>query len=190
MTANAVAGDREVCLAAGMDDYLSKPIRMPALVGALERCRPQAERVDEPVPVVAAAQPEPPEMNDALDPSAIAGLVDAFGDPEVVAALVDTFLTDAPTVADTIRSAAPDDRHSEMRRLELKRAAHSLKSSSAALGATALSSACADLERSALDADDETLRDLAARVVADHQSACQALQTVVARLRNPSDQPA
>ena len=37
MTANAMAGDREACLAAGMNDYISKPIRPTELVGALER---------------------------------------------------------------------------------------------------------------------------------------------------------
>lgn len=40
MTANAVEGDREACLEAGMDDYVSKPIRLPDLVEALQKCRP------------------------------------------------------------------------------------------------------------------------------------------------------
>jgi len=40
MTANAMQGDREMCLAAGMDDYISKPIRADELVQALARCRP------------------------------------------------------------------------------------------------------------------------------------------------------
>ena len=40
MTANAMQGDREMCLDAGMDDYVSKPIRVDELVQALERCRP------------------------------------------------------------------------------------------------------------------------------------------------------
>jgi CheY-like chemotaxis protein len=40
MTANAMAEDREACLAAGMDDYVSKPIRVEELVAALERVTP------------------------------------------------------------------------------------------------------------------------------------------------------
>jgi signal transduction histidine kinase/CheY-like chemotaxis protein len=40
MTANAMQGDREICLEAGMDDYVSKPIRVEELLQALSRCRP------------------------------------------------------------------------------------------------------------------------------------------------------
>jgi CheY-like chemotaxis protein len=41
MTANAMQGDREECLAAGMDDYVTKPIRVDALVEALNQARPR-----------------------------------------------------------------------------------------------------------------------------------------------------
>jgi CheY-like chemotaxis protein len=44
MTANAMQGDRDMCIAAGMDDYLTKPIRVERLVDALKRVQPRKAR--------------------------------------------------------------------------------------------------------------------------------------------------
>ena len=43
MTANAIQGDRELCIAAGMDDYLTKPIRIDQLVDALLCAQPRKD---------------------------------------------------------------------------------------------------------------------------------------------------
>ena len=105
--------------------------------------------------------------------------MEAFGDPAVVADLVDTFLAEAPALVETVRRAADDGR-----RVDLKRAAHSLKSSSAALGAAAMSATCAHLEASALDAEPEAVREAVSRVAAECELACAALVAVAADLRS------
>ena len=168
MTAEAMEGDREICIAAGMDDYIAKPVNLELLRRALDACRPLAAR--HAAAEVASAPPTTPEP---LDRSALLELREQLGDAETVSTIVTTFLQSTPGLLATLRSAAGKGDAAEVRR-----AAHTLKSSSAMLGARALSAACAELERLSRLGD---VGDAAARVAAldvlyaDVRSALQAV---------------
>ena len=141
MTANAMQGDREECLAAGMDDHLPKPIRVDELANALARCRPIAGRRDDP-----GMQSE-----GAVDVAALENLASSLGGREgweAVEDLIEAFLEDAPTGIATLRDAVDRGDAAAVRRL-----AHSLRSNGATFGAQAFAEVCRELE--ALGRQDE-----------------------------------
>jgi PAS domain S-box-containing protein len=130
MTANVMPEDREACFAAGMDDYVAKPIRPEELTGALSRVR-------------ATAGPDEADANGApvsLEPSALGGLKRLGGD-EFLAEVIDTFLDDAPTLIATLRTSRERGDAEELRR-----AAHSLKSNGQTFGARPFAELCRELE--------------------------------------------
>jgi PAS domain S-box-containing protein len=140
-TANAMEGDREECLEAGMDDYLSKPIHLDDLSRALARCRPLARTgAQRTVPGGSGTG-----SRETLDHAALESLVSSLGGGDegwrTVRELLDTFIEDAAAQIAILRDAiARGDAE------EAQRAAHTLKSSSATFGANSFAELCRELE--------------------------------------------
>ena len=149
MTANAMQGDREICLAAGMDDYVSKPIHSEELAAALGRCAPREGGV--------------------LDPDALAQLRERVGDHAFVLELVDTFLGDAPALLKTLRGALEDAKR-------LRRAAHTLKSNGRVFGAKRLAELCQELEAKAKAGSLAGAAELVARIDGEYARVDRALR--------------
>jgi len=116
MTAYAMTGDRERCLAAGMDHYISKPIRAKELLETVEAISPSTA---ESAPLAPA---DNVEVADVLDKDA--ALTRAGDDRELLCELAELFLRECPRLMGDIRSAIADGDASR-----LKCAAHSLKGS-------------------------------------------------------------
>ena len=150
LTAHAIAGYREQCLEAGMDDYLTKPFDQAALANMLQSWL-GAERVE--YAVTGVAVPDAGE-DPVLDPKAISFLrtLDAGQEGGLLKRLVSLFLETAPAYVAQIRAHRIDNL------AEVERAAHSLKSTAGRMGAAKLSELAMTIELAARSGAEDRIR--------------------------------
>ena len=165
MTAHALQGDREKCLAAEMDDYLSKPVRVQDLQAALERFHGKQAAA-----LPAAAEPKPSaepvidfdQLNDATD-----------NNPEMLRDLINLYRSDAGPAFRKLEQAVSDNAHAATTQL-----AHKIAGASSTCGLVGLAARLRKLEHAARQNDSADL----AALLADARFEFQRVQEALAKL--------
>jgi PAS domain S-box-containing protein len=169
MTANAMRGDREICLAAGMDDYVSKPIKIEDLALALSKC--PLRNTSEFTAIT------PNQEQTIIDPKILNSLRDMMsGDEAAFQQLLNCYLLASPKCIDNIKQAqAIQDAET------LWQAAHTLKSSSASVGAMNLAAICQQLEAKGRSRDLANLEEICSQLCQEYELVKKALEIEIHR---------
>lgn len=176
MTANAVAGDREKCLQAGMNDYLAKPLEPSNLESVLKKWLKDFSKS-----TAAYAAESAPSSDHVVDLTVIENLREMLAEdesgsnsnePDPVKELIELYLSTAPKSVQEIQTAfiASDWK-------KVSAVAHGLKSSSANLGVLRVSAICHRLEN--LNPDPATVPELVAALQTEFNLAVTELRAMV-----------
>lgn len=163
MTAGALAEDRQRCLAAGMDDYVSKPVAPDELERVLTRWAHPTQPAADGDGLRGSIEQRLNELRGADTPA----------EHELVDRLIDHFLTRAPEMTNALFHAL--GRHDAE---GIAEQAHSLKGAAGNLGAGTLATCCEELEQRAKAGDPTPLMSAAPRLQTELDRTCRALESI------------